>query len=483
MVAITVAQPRGTKKNRMNEPVVNGHSVAVGAAVALQAALPAVIAVGSLFTVMVITDADFERHFSVMALVVALLSVLLIRVPRAIPGNILGGVSLAISVMVRWLVLLAMLLALAYVTKLSAVYSRKVVLIWAAVTPVLIVFATLQLHELMRKLLRDPAHARKAVIAGCTDSSLILARRLRIGNEFCLSVVGFFDDRSRDRLNVDPELPVLGRLEELPAFVRNQGAHVVFVALPVRHVDRVLKLIDELRDTTVSIYYLPDIFVFDLIQAKSGVIEGVPVIAMCETPFYAHRAVAKRITDVLLTTPFLIALAPLMLVIAITIRLSSGGPALFKQRRYGLHGEEIVIYKFRTMTAADDGPIIAQATRTDERFTRVGRFLRRYSLDELPQLINVLQGRMSLVGPRPHAVAHNEMYRKLIKGYMLRHKVLPGITGLAQVHGLRGETRTVEQMEARIRYDLEYLRSWSLGLDLEILARTAVLLLHDSRAF
>jgi len=244
-----------------------------------------------------------------------------------------------------------------------------------------------------------------------------------------------------------------------------------------------MRLVDALRDSTASIYYLPDISVFDLIQAQSGVIEGVPVIAMCETPFDAHRAVAKRLTDVLLTAPLLVAFAPAMLAIGIAVRLTSPGPILFKQRRYGLLGEEIVIYKFRTMTTSEDGPVIQQATRGDQRLTYLGRFLRRYSLDELPQLINVLQGRMSLVGPRPHAIAHNETYRRLIKGYMLRHKVLPGITGLAQVNGLRGETRTVEQMEARVRYDLEYVRTWSLTLDIEILARTAVRLLNDSQAY
>ena len=172
-----------------------------------------------------------------------------------------------------------------------------------------------------------------------------------------------------------------------------------------------------------------------------------------------------------------------MLAIAILVRLRSPGPVIFRQRRYGLNGEEIIVYKFRTMTVTEDGPTIVQATKEDPRTTRVGRFLRRYSLDELPQLINVLQGRMSLVGPRPHAVAHNELYRKLIKGYMVRHKVKPGITGLAQVNGLRGETRALEQMEARVRYDLEYLRNWSLELDLEILAKTAVRVFNDAKAF
>jgi putative colanic acid biosynthesis UDP-glucose lipid carrier transferase len=172
-----------------------------------------------------------------------------------------------------------------------------------------------------------------------------------------------------------------------------------------------------------------------------------------------------------------------MLAIAILVGLSSRGPVIFRQRRYGLNGEEIIVYKFRSMTVTEDGPTVVQAQKSDPRMTRVGRFLRRYSLDELPQLMNVLTGQMSLVGPRPHAVAHNEHYRKLIRGYMVRHKVKPGITGLAQVNGLRGETRNIEQMEERVRFDLEYLRTWSLRLDLEILVKTMLCVFHDAKAF
>jgi putative colanic acid biosynthesis UDP-glucose lipid carrier transferase len=156
---------------------------------------------------------------------------------------------------------------------------------------------------------------------------------------------------------------------------------------------------------------------------------------------------------------------------------------LFKQRRYGVDGREIVVYKFRTMTVCEDGEMIRQATRGDARVTRFGAFLRRTSLDELPQFINVLQGRMSVVGPRPHAIAHNEMYRKLIKSYMIRHKVKPGITGLAQVNGLRGETDSVEKMKARIEYDLAYLRNWSLRLDLQIVLRTVFVVLKKQNAY
>ncbi|RZI79975.1 MAG: undecaprenyl-phosphate glucose phosphotransferase, partial [Rubrivivax sp.] len=169
--------------------------------------------------------------------------------------------------------------------------------------------------------------------------------------------------------------------------------------------------------------------------------------------------------------------------LAIGVKLSSPGPAIFKQRRNGLDGEEIIVYKFRSMRVMDNGGVVKQATRGDSRITPFGAFIRRTSLDELPQFINVLQGRMSIVGPRPHAVAHNEEYRRLIKAYMVRHKVKPGITGWAQVNGCRGETETIEKMQTRVEFDLEYLRNWSLGLDLQIIVRTVRLMVFDRNAY
>ena len=178
-----------------------------------------------------------------------------------------------------------------------------------------------------------------------------------------------------------------------------------------------------------------------------------------------------------------IMLIPLMLVIAVAIKLTSPGPVIFPQRRYGLNGEEIIVYKFRSMTTQDNGSVVAQAIRNDPRITRFGAFLRRTSLDELPQFFDVLRGRMSIVGPRPHAVAHNELYRKSIRGYMVRHKVKPGITGWAQVNGWRGETDTLEKMEMRIAYDLAYLRNWSLRLDLYIILKTVAVVFNDRHAY
>jgi len=240
---------------------------------------------------------------------------------------------------------------------------------------------------------------------------------------------------------------------------------------------RILSLLDDMRDTTSSIYFAPDIFITDLIQGNVDFVQGLPVVAVHETPFTGLNSVIKRVGDIVFSLLILALLSPLLLIIALGVKLSSPGPVIFRQRRYGLEGREIIVYKFRTMVVSEDGAVIRQATRRDERVTPLGAFLRRTWLDELPQFINVLQGRMSVVGPRPHAVAHNEMYRKLIKGYMLRHKVKPGITGWAQVNGLRGETETVEKMKARIDFDLDYLRNWSLQLDFYILAKTAWIML------
>jgi putative colanic acid biosynthesis UDP-glucose lipid carrier transferase len=269
----------------------------------------------------------------------------------------------------------------------------------------------------------------------------------------------------------------------LPAYVKNNSIDVIYIALPIRHEERTKRLVDELHDTTASIYFVPDIFVFDLIQSRVDVIDGVPILALCETPFFGINGLVKRATDLVLASLMLLLGSPAMLFVAIGVALTTPGSVIFKQRRYGLDGREIIVYKFRSMRSSDDGTNVPQALRNDHRITRFGRFIRRYSLDELPQLVNVVQGRMSLVGPRPHAIAHNEEYRRLIKGYMIRHKVAPGITGLAQIRGYRGETSTVEQMRARVESDLEYLRRWSLALDLKIIAVTIVRMFSDPKAY
>jgi putative colanic acid biosynthesis UDP-glucose lipid carrier transferase len=390
---------------------------------------------------------------------------------------------MAIDVFFRWAITLGLLFGLGYITNFDEHYPRRIVLPWAVIAPLLALGVVWLLQVLMRRVVMSRENQRSAVIVGVNVASLQLAERMTTHRELCTQVTGFFDDRSAERLEAMGQYQLLGRLTDLVEYVKQHRIDVIFVALPIRHVQRVMDLLDDLHDSTASIYYVPDVFVFDLIQSRTAEIMGVPVVAMCETPFYGYRGVMKRLTDLGFTLCIMVPALPLMLVIAAMVKLSSPGPAIFRQRRYGLDGREIVVYKFRTMRVTEDGAVVTQATKDDARVTPLGAILRRYSLDELPQLFNVLQGRMSLVGPRPHAVAHNEQYRRLIKGYMIRHKVLPGITGLAQVSGCRGETAELEQMQARVNYDLDYLRRWSPSLDLKILFLTVQRLFRDAKAY
>jgi putative colanic acid biosynthesis UDP-glucose lipid carrier transferase len=309
------------------------------------------------------------------------------------------------------------------------------------------------------------------IIIGANEVGVELARRIS-QSAGTGTFMGFFDFRSPDRLPQQSREQFAGKCKDVAGFVQRHAVNAIYIALPMSNAPRIEEMLNEFRDTTASIYFVPDIFAFDLVQARCVEINGVPMLAICDTPFHGMNAVKKRAIDIVLSSTALLLTWPLMLAIAIAVKITSSGPVLFKQRRYGLHGEEIRVYKFRTMTVCEDGPLVVQAAKQDGRITAVGRFLRRTSMDELPQLFNVLQGRMSFVGPRPHAVAHNEIYRKLISGYMIRHKVRPGMTGWAQVHGLRGETTAVEQMRLRVQYDLDYLRNWSLWLDFRILIRT-----------
>jgi putative colanic acid biosynthesis UDP-glucose lipid carrier transferase len=321
-----------------------------------------------------------------------------------------------------------------------------------------------------------------AVIIGANELGRTLARSLMEQRQFSpVRVTAFFDDRAPQRLGADLELPISGGIDTVADFVRANRIDQIYIALPMASQPRILRLLEQLRDTTASIYFLPDIFLYDLIQARVDTVGGLPVVAVCETPFHGTTGLIKRLADVCLSVAAITITAPLMLAIAVAIRATSPGPILFRQRRYGLDGEEIVVWKFRSMRVQEDGATVTQATRGDARITPIGGFLRRTSLDELPQFFNVLQGRMSVVGPRPHAVAHNETYRKLIKGYMIRHKVKPGITGWAQVNGARGETETVDKMKRRIELDLEYLRHWSLRMDLKIVLMTVWQALRGDR--
>lgn len=440
------------------------------------------VAVGTFFLVCffnkvpVIDDKNIALAIVIFLIVVQSLNDIDIELSRKNVPTYIGGL-----IILRWFIVVAILVALGYATGFSKLFSPYVLLQWATITPLVLILMHLVVSGLFYRFFIFQESFDKAVIVGVNELSVALAKKLLEQSNYEVDCLGFFDDRCRTRLPNNQVL--LGDIKSTCAFVREHKVKVVFIALPMALQDRVNAVLEGLRDTTVSVYYLPNLLMIDMIQSRSFDVEGVPVIALCESPFTGYKAIVKRLSDIVLSILILLLVSPILLVCAIGVKLSSPGPILFRQKRYGLDGEEINVYKFRSMTVCENGQDVKQATRNDVRITPFGNFLRTQSLDELPQFFNVLQGRMSIVGPRPHAVAHNELYRKQIKGYMIRHKVKPGITGWAQVNGSRGETDTIEKMEKRIDYDLDYLRKWSLAMDLLIIFKTIGVVIKDENAY
>ena len=402
------------------------------------------------------------------------------------PGRNRFRISLlaaGVDTVATWVGLLAIMLLCGYATSSLGYFSGRVLVWWAVLTPFVQWVAIAAGHVLIRRHAALPENRRTAVVIGAGSLGVKVAHALRDAHEQGVDFVGYFDDRTDDRVDPHAAAHRVGGLKEAAQFVRSHAIREVYITLPLGSQPRIVELLEELQGTTASIFFVPDVFGISIIQGRLQDLNGVPIVGMCETPFTGTNQLVKRIEDIVVSAIILVLIAPLLLAIAVGVKVSSPGPVIFRQKRNGLDGEEITVYKFRSMRTMDDGPVVKQATKDDPRITRFGAFIRRTSLDELPQFINVLQGRMSIVGPRPHAVAHNELYRKLIKAYMVRHKVKPGITGWAQVNGHRGETDTVEKMQARVEYDLEYLRNWSLGFDLQIIARTIKLVFFDRNAY
>lgn len=435
-------------------------------------------------------DEPFRSRFQLLGLATFLLTVMVFQAANLHqPWRGANMVGLVRRVFLSWIVVIAILSVMGYVTKTSVFFSRKVVLTWMAVTPAALVALRLQLFLGLRWLRQQGRNSRRVVIAGAGDLGRRLAWNMVDTPWLGLRLSGFFDDRLCGEVVLQPgskqykSYPILGNLNDMIAYIQENQVHMVYLALPLRAEERLREVVEALRDTTASVYYVPDVFTFSLLTAGFTDLRGIPLISLWETPFFGINGWVKRIEDLVLASLILLLVSPVMLLVSLGVKLSSPGPIIFKQRRYGLDGHEITVYKFRSMRVCEDGAQIRQATADDQRVTALGHFLRRTSLDELPQFINVLQGTMSIVGPRPHAVAHNEYYRRLIPGYMLRHKVRPGLTGWAQVNGWRGETETIEKMEKRVEYDLDYLRRWSLWFDLKIIWLTIFRSLTDSHAY
>lgn len=379
------------------------------------------------------------------------------------------------SVWMAWLVAFLMLLCLAFATKTSADYSRRVTVGWAILAPLGVTVWRMLLDILVHEARARGFNARNTAIVGRGGLGRMMAERIERSPWMGLRLAGFYDD-SYDacyddwfyRCNVDGDSrqALRGGFDELVAAARTGEVDLIYIALPPLASPRTAELIRELSETTASVHMAYDFGGFDLLRGDWS------VMPWAENPFYAADGLLKRIEDIVLGVIILALIAIPMLLVAIGVKLTSPGPVFFRQRRYGLHGEEVRVLKFRTMTVCEDGPMVKQATKSDRRITSFGAFLRRTSLDDLPQFLQVISGTMSIVGPRPHTVAHNEEYRALLPRYMQRHKVKPGITGWAQVNGWRGETDALNKMEKRVEYDLDYIRKWGLAFDLQIIAMT-----------
>ena len=444
---------------------------------ALEAVLEPLMTVLSLWFLVWFFEGELGPAWLIASIVVFALAFPGRRQLRLSPARVIAGTLLT------WLWIAGLLLAMGFATGQMAQFDPEIVLNWLWFAPVTQLVSHWALRRAAPHLVRLQGPALRAVVVGMNEQGCALADRLDTAADSGIELVGFFDDRTPDRQHGGDRHRLLGRLSEIAGYVKSNRINLIYLSLPMASQPRIKELLDALKDTTASVYFVPDMFVTDLIQGRSDAVCGLPVISVCETPFRGPAGVLKRISDVVLASTILLLSSPVMLGVAIAVKLSSPGPVIFRQRRYGLDGEEIIVYKFRSMSVTEDGGQIQQARKNDARVTRIGAILRKTSLDELPQFINVLQGRMSIVGPRPHAVAHNELYRPLIKSYMVRHKVKPGVTGWAQVNGFRGETDSLEKMEARIRCDLDYLRNWSLRLDLYIIWKTVRLVFQDSAAY
>lgn len=444
---------------------------------AVETGLEPVVLVLSLWAVEIYFDGDLQAPYLILSILTFALTF-----PGASRLSV-GPLRLTAEVSLSWAWTAALLILTGIVTGYERAFSHQTILVWVILAPVVVIFAHFALRAAAPFLVSLQGPPRRAIIVGMNEQGVALASRVGATPYSRIELAGFFDDRDLNRLDASSDYRMIGRLDGLSAFVRERGIQLIYLSLPMASQPRILQVLDELKDTTASIFFVPDMFVTDLIQGRTGSVCGMPVIAVCETPFTGSNGFVKRFSDIVLSIIILVLISPILAGVAVAVKLGSPGPVIFRQRRYGLDGKEIVVYKFRSMSVSEDGAHVQQATKNDSRVTPLGAILRKTSVDELPQFVNVLQGRMSIVGPRPHAVSHNEMYRKLVKGYMVRHKVKPGITGWAQVNGFRGETDTLDKMEGRIKFDLDYLRNWSLRLDLYIIFRTIKLVIKDRQAY
>ena len=370
-----------------------------------------------------------------------------------------------------WAIVVVVLISIAAMLKTTDYYSRIWFSLWVLITTFGLVFVMFVSRLSAIRTRNRNRQCRKVVLVGAGQAAVRVEEKISDDPSSDMVLVARFGEAWSD----EPVLPVM----KLAAYVGEHRIHQVWIAAPWEDKTMLEDSLEQLKELVVDVNVVPDLHQYRLLNQGISEWGGLPVINLAGMPMTAAEKRLKNLIDRLGAFTLIVLLSPLLLSLAVLIRLTSKGPALFRQKRHGVGGEFIEILKFRSMTLHEEPEgQVTQATSTDPRITIIGKFLRKTSLDELPQLFNVLKGEMSLVGPRPHAIEHNELYKSRIPKYMLRHKVKPGITGWAQVNGFRGLTDTPEKMAMRIEHDLWYIKNWSLWLDLKILLMTPLVMIH-----
>jgi putative colanic acid biosynthesis UDP-glucose lipid carrier transferase len=449
-------------------------------------AIDLVLVVTSLRVSMMVAGWDWDMRYTLLASVAATLFYLAAEAVKLYDNRRSTPLQVDLrNLLVAWTSTAVIVLFVGYALKVSDLYSRAAVMTWFVLSPAALSVWRLGVRASLTKARTLGYNIRRVAIVGSGEHGIHVARTVDQAPWMGLKVVGMFDDRAPvpGRVPSDLPFPLLGKTDDLLRAVTEGRVDMVYVTLPINNIERIGKLLNALADTTTSVYFIPDMLLFSMVHGRWVRIGDLPAVSVFETPFYGVGGWAKRVEDLAVATLVLMVMAIPMLAIATLVKLTSPGPVLFRQRRYGLDGHQFRIWKFRTMTVCEDEGRIEQARKNDPRVTKIGAFLRRTSLDELPQFLNVIAGSMSVIGPRPHAADHNEHYRRLVRHYMVRHKVRPGISGWAQINGLRGETDTLDKMERRVEYDLWYIRNWSILLDLRIGLVTVWRLWRESNAY
>jgi len=337
----------------------------------------------------------------------------------------------------------------------------------------LVAFVIILRHIIWSKYINynaaQESKGRHIAIIGLTSIGIGMEKALHADLGKHTPDIVFYDNRGLERCGYITSGTYAGKIDQLMEDIAADKVLKVYVALPMQAKDHIQSILLKLSNSTIDVYLVPDLYSYKLHVSQIHTIQRVSTFSVFSSPFEGMGALVKRIEDIVIGSLITLLILPVLAVVAIGVKVTSKGPILFKQDRYGLGGKRIKVWKFRSMKVMENSEVVTQATKNDPRVTKFGGFLRRTSLDELPQFFNVIMGQMSIVGPRPHAVSHNEQYRQIVDHYMVRHKIKPGITGLAQIKGFRGETDTIDKMEKRVYYDIEYMQTWSLWQDIKII--------------